>query len=177
MTVKQPMINTMKTGGFDNLPTPRNAVMPLFNFLTPILLPRGSTVWECADPGGSNITKIFKEGGYNVISTDIQTGYDFFIYEPKERVDIIITNPPYSLKDEFIERCYELEIPFAMLMPLTTLEGIRRGKIFRGNNISLLVLDRRVSFTGQKNNWYNVSWFLGNCLEDNLIFFETVEKE
>ena len=37
--------------------------------------------------------------------------------------DCIITNPPFSLKQEFLQRCYELGKPFALLLPLTTFES------------------------------------------------------
>src|SRR3989304_3666985 len=43
----------------------------------------------------------------------------------------IITNPPYSMKEEFLERCYRWKVPFALLMPLTALEGKRRGELYR----------------------------------------------
>ena len=41
---------------------------------------------------------------------------------------MIITNPPYSLKDEFIKKCYEWKKPFCLLLPITALEGKVRGK-------------------------------------------------
>ena len=40
----------------------------------------------------------------------------------KKWFDMIITNPPYSLKDEFIKKCYEWNKPFCLLLPITAFE-------------------------------------------------------
>ena len=47
------------------------------------------------------------EGGteYKILFED---GQDFFKYEP-ENYDMIITNPPYSLKNKFLKRAYDLK--------------------------------------------------------------------
>ena len=72
--------------------------------------------------------------GYNVIGSDITRGFDFLKNNMEQHFDMIITNPPYSLKDKFIEKCYEYGKPFALLLPLTALEGIKRG-IFKSLRI------------------------------------------
>lgn len=52
---------------------------------------------------------------------------NFFEYEP-QHYDLIITNPPYSFKDQFLKRAFELDKPFMMLLPITTLEGKSEAK-------------------------------------------------
>lgn len=44
----------------------------------------------------------FKNLGYNVVKSHIDDGKDFFIYEPDE-YDIIVSNPPFSIKDKILE--------------------------------------------------------------------------
>lgn len=94
---------------------------------------------------------------------------------------MIITNPPYSLKDEFIKKCYEWNKPFCLLLPITALEGKTRGKMFRKHGIEVLVLDGRVQFMEnmikdynkkKSGNWFNTSWFCHNVLPQDLIFKE-----
>ena len=88
---------------------------------------------------------------------------------------MIITNPPYSLKDEFIKKCYEWNKPFCLLLPITALEGKTRGAMFRKNGIEVMVFDGRVEFMdgNKKNgNWFNTSWFCHNVLPQKLIFEE-----
>jgi hypothetical protein len=74
---------------------------------------------------------------------------------------MIITNPPYSLKNKFLKRAFELDKPFAFLLPLTTLEGIERGKMFNENKIQLLIPNKRFNFKPEKNSgaWFQTSWF------------------
>jgi len=175
--MKQPMKNMMQKERFDNLYTPMEAINPLLKHV-----PNYSNfkvMWECTDFGKSNISKAFRDKGFDVIGTDIINGYNFLTCDPPN-FDFIVTNPPYSLKDQFLERCYQLGKPFALLLPLTALEGIKRGKLFREYGIDLVVLDKRIDFTGKKSNWFNVSWFcwgfLNNFSNYNEIVFDQVEK-
>ena len=89
---------------------------------------------------------------------------------------MIITNPPYSLKDEFLKKCYEWKKPFALLLPITALEGKVRGEMYRENGIEVLVLDGRVEFMEKSGNWFNTSWFCHNVLPKELIFKKLIKK-
>lgn len=171
--MKKALINYIKNPKFDDIYTPEYAVIPLLKYI-----PKGITIWECCDFGNSAITKVLKEYGCKVISTDKEE--NFFEYKPKEHFDMIITNPPYSLKDEFIKKCYEWDKPFCLLLPITALEGKRREQMFRKNGIEVLVFDSRVNFlenmdknyTKKGGNWFNTSWFCHNVLPQKLIFEE-----
>lgn len=167
--MKNAMINYMKNSKNDELYTPEYAIKPLLKFL-----PSNIKIWECTDFGNSNISKILKENGYEVIATH-KDRFDFLKETPNFDFDMIITNPPYSLKDEFLERCYFYDKPFCLLLPLTSLEGIKRGKMFRNKGIELLIFDRRCNFiynNQKKNNWFNTSWFCYKVLPKKLIFEE-----
>ncbi len=99
---------------------------------------------------------------------------------PDFEFDMIITNPPYSFKDEFIAKCYEYGKPFCLLLPITSLEGIERGRMYRKNGIELLVFDRRCNFiydNAKKSNWFNTSWFCWKVLNKQLIFEELIKGE
>ncbi len=176
--MKKAMINYMQSAKNDELYTPEYAIKPLLKYLNEWIMfeERKPIIWECTDYGSSNITKVLKENGYEVITTHLNTNFDFLKDNPTFKYDIIITNPPYSLKDEFLARCYELNKPFALLLPLTALEGINRGKMFREHGIELLVLDRRCDFLdNKKSNWFNTSWFCKNILPRDLIFEEMIK--
>ena len=78
---------------------------------------------------------------------------------------MIITNPPYSLKDEFLKKCYEYNKPFCLLLPITALEGKTRGELFREKDIQVIVFDGRVEYlNNKKGNWFNTSWFCWKVL-------------
>ena len=157
-------------GSFDELYTPEEAV----NMILPFIPKHVKTIWECTAIKNSKIVDVLIKKGYNVITTHIENGQDFFIYEPNG-YDMIITNPPYSLKDRFLERAFKLKKPFMFLLPLTTLEGIKRGKMFEKYGIQLIIPNKRFNFKPEKNSsaWFQTSWFCyGLNLNKDLNFIE-----
>lgn len=170
--MKKALVDYIKRGAFDELYTPPYAIKPLLKYI-----PNGvKTIWCPCDNLESNIVKELLTNGYDVISSHIQEGKDFFTWAPTQDYDMIITNPPYSLKEEMLERCYELGKPFALLLPMTALEGTRRHALFK-NGIGLVALDKRCDFNGKGSCWFNTSWFIHSPLTDGRLFFETLERK
>jgi hypothetical protein len=168
--MKQAMIDYTRKAKYDTFITPSYAVKPLLPYLLGSQS-RPLSVWEPTDPEGKhNITQELQKAGHKVFPTGLPK-LDFLTQETRAHYDIIVTNPPYSLKDEFLARAYELDIPFAFLLPLTALEGVERGKLFRRNGLEVLVLDRRVEFTG-KSVWFATAWFCHGILPGQIIFAE-----
>ena len=162
--MKQAMINYMKQEKNDELYTPDEAIYPILKYLD-----KDKVYWECTDFGQSNITKVLRQNGFKVINT-CKAEIDFLEDEPLD-YDVIITNPPYSIKDKFIKRCYELDKPFMLLLPLTALEGKERNKLYKEKGIELIVLDKRINFMKNKNNvWFNTSWFCHGICKKKLNF-------
>lgn len=158
----------IKRGAFDELYTPVEAV----KMILPYIPQNVKVIWECTAIKESKIVSVLKENGYEVITTHIKDGEDFFDFEP-QKYDMIITNPPYSLKDKFLKRAFELKKPFMFLLPLTSLEGINRGKMFNENNIQLIIPNKRFNFKPNKKSgaWFQTSWFCHNCnLQKDLQF-------
>lgn len=166
--MKKAMIDYMKNEKNDELYTPEYAIIPLLKYL-----PKNITIWECTDYGKSNITKVLKENGYKVITT-YKNEFDFLQDKPNFKFDMIITNPPYSLKDDFIKKCYEYNKPFALLLPITSLEGVERGNYWRKYGIDLLIFDRRVEYMN-KSCYFNTSWFCYKILPKQLLFLELLK--
>ena len=128
----------------DEAYTPYYAASPIIKYVDPNLV-----VWCPFDQEWSAYVKLLRENGNRVITSHINNGLDFFNYEP-EYYDIIITNPPFSCKDEVIERLYELNKPFAILLPLNSLQGRNRYENFK-NGIQLLAFDQRIDFHDPNN--------------------------
>ena len=94
-------------------------------------------------------------------------GQDFF-NECLAEADIIITNPPYSNKDDFLERAYILGKPFAFLLPIESLGAKRRGLLYKEYGIQLIIPHERINFivpSGKKSAWFPTAWF---CWQLNL---------
>ena len=118
------------------------AVKPLLEFLPP---PNEDyVIWCPFDESWSAFVKTFKTAGYKVVYGSLFSGQDFFSYQP-EHWTIIISNPPFSKKDEVLKRCCQLGKPFALLLPANSIQGKSRFAIFQ-NNIQLLCFDSRIGF-------------------------------
>lgn len=149
-------INKLQASTFDELYTPTEAVMPLIRHLPEWV----KTVWCPCDTEDSKIVLALRNAGYNVIATHIRDGRDFFTIREPEGYDIIVTNPPYSNKSEFIARCIELGMPWSLLLPLDALCGARRFELYKGAKwrTGVITIASRVDFTGKNRPWFNVVW-------------------
>lgn len=119
--------------------TPDYAVKPLLEFV-----PNDKIIWCPVDKKWSAFVRVFKKAGYNVIYSHIDYGQDFFDYEP-EKWDILVSNPPFSKKDAVLRRAYELNKPFALLLPANSIQGKTRFEIFK-NDVQMLCFDQRIGF-------------------------------
>lgn len=132
----------------DEFYTPSYAIEPIMKYVKP-----GSTIWCPFDTEDSLFVKNFENAGYNVIYSHISDdGGDFFeMTLPK--CDYIISNPPYSLKTEVLQRLFELDTPFAMLVGVVGLfESQKRFEMFRDNTFECMYLNRRVSYFKNYND-------------------------
>lgn len=127
-------------------------------------IPKHWKIWECACGKGKGV-KAFQDGGFDVIGTDVKQGHDFLLpLHTPPAADCIITNVPFSLKDNFLERAYELGLPFIFLMPVTALaEQGRIGMWTEHGFPKLLYPPARINFEtpsgeGTGASFYSV-WF------------------
>lgn len=128
----------------NELYTPFYAVDPIIKYL-----PKGKVIWCPFDEKWSAFYVHLRELGYRVVRSSLSDGQDFFKYEP-ERWDLIVSNPPFSLKDKVLERLYSFQKPFAVLLPLNSLQGKTRYKYFSGG-VQLLSFDARICFHNREN--------------------------
>lgn len=160
---------SMKAGSPGNFQTDPIALHPLYQYLD-----RSSLIWECAT-GNGNLTNELRARGYKVIDTDILSGFDFLTWQPPQW-NVIVTNPPYPLKQEFLERAYSLGKPFAFLMPITTLETYKRQRLFHRFGVEVVLMDRRINFETpfgvNGKAWFGSAWFTrGLNIGSQLTFF------
>lgn len=115
----------------DYYPTPEQCTQALLDFLK---IQKPSVIWEPAC-GEGFMSEVFKKNGYEVISTDINSyGYEDdvcdFITSKSVACDWIITNPPFSLAEDFIRKCISLKKPFAMLLKSQYWHSKKRLSLF-----------------------------------------------
>ena len=119
--------------------TPFYAVEPIVKYI-----PAGATVWCPFDEEWSAFGRTMKEAGFETICSHIRGGQNFFEYQP-DHWDVIVSNPPFSIKDDILKRLYELGKPFAILLPMNSLQGKTRYEYFK-QGVQMLAFDQRIGF-------------------------------
>ena len=163
----------LRQGSPDDFQTPPIALKPLLPYLK-----KDWCIWECAC-GNGNLVKGLNDYGFDVIGTDILGGFDFINYQPDE-FDCIITNPPFKYKQQFLERCYELGKPFALLLPLTTLETKKRQSLMQKYGVEIILFDKRINFetpnkVEKSSAWFATAWFTNGLNIGRQINFAELE--
>lgn len=133
-------LDLVANSGNDEFYTPSYAVTPLLKYL-----PKGKKIWCPFDSEESLIVKSLVNAGHDVTHTHISTGGDFFQTEPQG--DLIVSNPPYSIKAEVFARLFELGLPFAMLVGVVGLfESEKRFSLFEKNGVEVMWMNKRVAY-------------------------------
>ena len=168
-----------KTGS-DHFQTPPHALKPLYPYLK-----KDWIIWEPACGKGNlvrdlrqNNVKVMGSDKYIIPNNDFDNCWylDFLTNILNENFDCIITNPPFSCKNQFIERCYKLGKPFALLLPLTALETKRRQTQWK-QGLELILFSKRINFETPNNvkssAWFPTAWFTyGLNIGKQITFYE-----
>lgn len=157
----------------DEVYTPAYAVEPILKYISDSRY----TIWCPFDTEDSEYVKLLRGEGHTVIVSHIDNGKNFFFYEPEEQYDYIISNPPFSIKDEILARLYELGKPYAILLPIPALQGQKRFKYIK--NCQALIFDKRINYYTtperkeiQKGVSFGSFYLCYNFLPKDLIFEE-----
>lgn len=163
----------MGMGRPDDFQTPGNGLDVLLPHLSPF-----RRIWEPACGRGNIVRRLCSEG-FDVHGSDILMGVDFLTSEVPP-CDCIVTNPPFSLKNEFIARCYVIGKPFALLLPLTALETAARQQQWR-KGLEIVFPKGRIHFETPSGKgtgaWFYTAWFTwGLNIGSPLNFAEETEN-
>lgn len=156
----------------DEYYTPKYAVNILLPYLEQY---KNKTIWCPFDKEWSNFVQLFKELNIDVKYSHIDTGQDFLTYEPDFEYDVIISNPPYSLKFEILDKCIKSKKPFCLLLPYTMFNAKRSIESVK-DHIQFLMINDRISYDGSRPNFS--SWYIGgnNFFEKDINYYLFDEK-
>lgn len=95
-----------------------------------------------------------------------------------------MSNPPYSVKGDVLQRLFRIGIPFAMLVGVVGLfESQRRFEMFRENEFEIMYLNKRVSYfksyeeqRPSLNPPFSSVYVCHNILPKQIVF-EEIQKE
>jgi hypothetical protein len=99
-------------------------------------IPKDKVIWE-AFYGDGTSGQHLRDLGFQVIHEDV----DFFT---EDRGDIIVSNPPFSLKKQVLTRLKALGKPFALLLPASVLGTKMLSDLFP--DIQVLIPKGRISY-------------------------------
>lgn len=135
------------------------------------------SIWEPACGDGAICRVLSERGHFDLTATDlVNRGYGEFDHDfltSPYRADNIITNPPYTLAQQFIELSLKRTTgKVAMLCKLQFLEGAKRKKLFETTPLkSVYVFSKRLTMTRNGEKMKNsgmiafawLVWEHGHC--------------
>tara|TARA_R110002020_G_scaffold75872_2_gene192808 strand:+ start:9934 stop:10434 length:501 start_codon:yes stop_codon:yes gene_type:complete len=107
----------------------------VWDWLEPYI-PRDKVIWEPFYGDGTS-GDYLKSKGYDIIHEN----EDFFEHNKGE---MVLSNPPFSTKKQIIERLIQLDKPFILLLPVSTI-CYNYAKIMK-DKIQIIVPKRRIKF-------------------------------
>ena len=155
-------------GKNDECLTPDYGVKPIIKYI-----PKNAVVWCPFDTKESEFVKQIRANGNKVIYSHISNGQDFYTWEPKERWDCIVSNPPFTAKRQIFERALSFNKPFALIMSNTWLNDAAPKQLFKEKDLQLLMFEQRMKFlnNGEVQNkiTFSSSYFCYNFLPKQII--------
>jgi len=161
--------------GHDLCQTPAYALDPLLPYIA-----KDKTIWEPA-AGEGLLAGAIESAGHSVVTSELQRGQNFFQYQPPQW-DVLVTNPPYTIKFKWMARCYELGKPFALLIPGDAILAASAQILMQRYGYEIMLLDKRVDFKMPEKGWegsgaqFSVIWFCWKLLPEQVMFGKLVNK-
>jgi hypothetical protein len=116
----------------DEYYTPKSAWLSIADYI-----PKNKKIWE-AFYGDGKSAEYLREMEHFVISADV----DFF---KNDFGEIIVSNPPYSIKKKVFERLEILDKPFILIVPVSTITKLYYRKYF-ADNCGIIIPKTRIHF-------------------------------
>jgi len=122
---------------YDDWNTPKYAWEDIIEYI-----PKDKIIWE-AFYGDGKSGDYMKELGLNVIHEEI----DFF---KEDKGDIIISNPPFSLYREILDRLFLLDKPFIIILPSSKI-NTQYFRKWKDKGLKIIIPKKRIDFSKYDN--------------------------
>ena len=169
--------DTIKTSiGGDEYYSPENAV----EMILPVIRKHGfKKIWCPFDTADSNFVKILSKE-FDVTHGHISTGQDFFEFvAPPADVECVVSNPPFSKRDDIFRRLYEWNIPFALIMNMNGIfDSKKRYELFKDKDVEFLIPKGRMKFftpdgVGRNSPNFQSIYICSQMLDKQIVFSDS----
>ena len=133
--------HTKSFSSHDDYMTPKYAWENIKQFI-----PSDKIIWESFYGDGTSGTHL-RDLGFNTIHEDI----DFFV---ENKGDIIVSNPPFSISKEVMDRLYDLDKPFIIIFPQSKINTSYFRK-WKNKKLQIIVPRKRIQFIKNGNELNN----------------------
>ena len=143
----------------DQYNTPKEAWEMIIPFI-----PKNVTIWEAFMMGNTSSKSMdyLSELGCEVVGSP---ELDFF---ENNMGEVIVSNPPYSIKKRIFKRLAILDKPFILILPISTISK-QFVKLLKREFIQIIIPDKRIQFIkGEdplKRCWFDTTFL---CYKMNL---------
>ena len=121
--------------------TKKETVELMYGLLDPV---EGSSVMCPFDTDKSQFVQVGQELGFDVfrnVRNWLESEYEY---------DYLITNPPFSIKDQVIEKVLKSGKPSALVLPLDALGGKRRHELYQQyGHPTVYIPTRRINYISE----------------------------
>ena len=106
------------------------------------LIPKDKILFEAflKDNWSSKSAIILRDMGFNVVGDPT---IDFFNELPE--YDIIVSNPPYSMKKKIFQRLAVIDKPFILIVPISTITK-QFVKVLERDKVQMIIPSKRMQF-------------------------------
>jgi hypothetical protein len=131
--------------------TNEDTVKLMFDLLD---IKHGSTIMMPFDTEASNFVKYAHQLDATLqyqVSDWLEQNYDY---------DYLITNPPFSIKDDVIERCLASGKPSVIVLPIDSLGGVRRHSLYKRYSYpTVYIPTKRINYISQDGQATRSNYF------------------
>ena len=115
-------------------------------------IPKDKKIWEAFYGDGSS-GEILRKLGYDVYSENLDF-FEMLNTKEVEAIDWVITNPPFTKKYPILAALVELNKPFIVVLPLSSINTHSMRKIFgeKMDNVTILMPKGRLMFKNKKGD-------------------------
>lgn len=134
-------MNIMRKSNVDDYNTPKYVWKMLLDYLD---LDKNTTIYEPFFSNGVSKTYL-QQLGYNNV---IHENEDFFENYVRYEYNIILSNPPYTIKKNILKILYKIDKPFVLIMPTSIINKLYIKSIFGKNidKIQYIIPHKRIQF-------------------------------